>query len=165
VLRRSPARPMVAMPELNIIFNMLARPLLGKFCWGMSSAAKLSLALTNYKWTYLYRPSSQFSIARSYKPHQLFSVSKHEEIKSFEQLSIPQNLKEKLVKLFPSVTEIQRKTINIILEGHDLIGVARTGSGKTLAYGLPTLLKVKEQKLVTNKLSDGPIYLIMCPTR
>jgi hypothetical protein len=143
VVRRSPASPMVAIPELIIIFNMLARPLLGRFCWGMSTATTTSLMFLNYKWTYFWKPSREFSSTRNYKPFHPFSISKQEEIKSFEQLPLPRGLKEKMVKLYPTVTEIQGKTISIILEGHDLIGVAKTGSGKTLAYGLPTLLKVK----------------------
>lgn len=37
--------------------------------------------------------------------------------------------------------------MGVILSGADLIGVAKTGSGKTLAYGLPTIMRVKEECL------------------
>lgn len=59
-------------------------------------------------------------------------------------MQLPSKLKEKLSKLYPVATEIQRKTMGVILGGADLIGVAKTGSGKTLAYGLPTLLRIKQ---------------------
>jgi len=40
-------------------------------------------------------------------------------------------------------TEIQTKAIPLILQGHDVLGIAQTGTGKTAAYALPILMKVK----------------------
>jgi ATP-dependent RNA helicase RhlE len=40
-------------------------------------------------------------------------------------------------------TEIQAKAIPIIMEGHDVLGIAQTGTGKTAAYLLPILMKTK----------------------
>ncbi len=40
-------------------------------------------------------------------------------------------------------TEIQDKAIPLIMEGHDVLGIAQTGTGKTAAYLLPILMKVK----------------------
>ncbi|CAM5116879.1 unnamed protein product, partial [Natator depressus] len=37
------------------------------------------------------------------------------------------------------VTEIQRQTIGLSLQGKDVLGAAKTGSGKTLAFIIPTL--------------------------
>lgn len=34
-------------------------------------------------------------------------------------------------------TEIQRETIGLALQGHDVLGAAKTGSGKTLAFLIP----------------------------
>lgn len=35
------------------------------------------------------------------------------------------------------VTEIQRQTIGLALQGKDILGAAKTGSGKTLAFLVP----------------------------
>lgn len=35
------------------------------------------------------------------------------------------------------VTEIQRQTIGLALQGKDVLGAAKTGSGKTLAFIVP----------------------------
>lgn len=62
---------------------------------------------------------------------------------------------------FRECTPVQEKTIPVILEGKDLIGVAQTGTGKTAAYLLP----------VINQLSKGGYpadainCVIMSPTR
>lgn len=62
---------------------------------------------------------------------------------------------------FRECTPVQEQTIPVILEGHDLIGVAQTGTGKTAAYLLPVL----------NQLSKGGYpedainCIVMAPTR
>ena len=40
---------------------------------------------------------------------------------------------------FESLTEIQQKSIPLILEGKDVIGKSQTGSGKTIAFGVPAV--------------------------
>ena len=55
-------------------------------------------------------------------------------------------------------TEIQAKSIPVILRGKDIIGVAQTGSGKTGAYALPFI-----QKLVVTKSKAA--CLVLVPTR
>jgi ATP-dependent RNA helicase DDX5/DBP2 len=49
------------------------------------------------------------------------------------------------------------------LSGHDLIGIAQTGSGKTLAFLLPAVVHINAQPTI--KKGDGPIALILAPTR
>jgi ATP-dependent RNA helicase DDX42 len=44
------------------------------------------------------------------------------------------------------------------------LAVAKTGSGKTLAYLVPMLVHVLEQPAL-GKQDDGPIALVVCPTR
>lgn len=62
---------------------------------------------------------------------------------------------------FETCTPIQEKTIQPLLEGRDMIGVAQTGTGKTAAYLLPVL-----NKLCTGTYSEDAINcVIMAPTR
>jgi ATP-dependent RNA helicase RhlE len=56
-------------------------------------------------------------------------------------------------------TEIQEKTIPLILAGHDVLGIAQTGTGKTAAYLLPILMKVKYAQ------GQNMRALILAPTR
>lgn len=56
-------------------------------------------------------------------------------------------------------TPIQEKSIPLVLEGGDLIGLAETGTGKTAAFLLPTL-----QKMIDNP-KPGVRLLVLAPTR
>lgn len=64
---------------------------------------------------------------------------------------------------FTEPTTIQSQGWPIALSGRDLVGIAKTGSGKTLAYTLPALVHLKSQEPL--KRGDGPIALILAPTR
>jgi superfamily II DNA/RNA helicase len=55
-------------------------------------------------------------------------------------------------------TPIQERAIPILLQGHDLIGVAETGTGKTLAFLLPFFQNLRAGQ------SDAQ-GLVICPTR
>ncbi len=55
-------------------------------------------------------------------------------------------------------TEIQRDSIPIVLEGHDLVSCGETGSGKTAAFGLPILEQMLDHEA-------GLRALILVPTR
>lgn len=56
-------------------------------------------------------------------------------------------------------TEIQQKTIPIILAGRDLMASAETGSGKTAAYALPIIQALKGTS------ERKPRVLVLVPTR
>ncbi|MCR4284943.1 MAG: DEAD/DEAH box helicase [archaeon] len=58
-------------------------------------------------------------------------------------------------------TPIQEKTIPLLLEGKDVIGIAQTGTGKTAAFVVPILQKLHEKPA---KIST-PRALILAPTR
>uniref|UniRef100_A0A8D2ZP48 RNA helicase n=1 Tax=Scophthalmus maximus TaxID=52904 RepID=A0A8D2ZP48_SCOMX len=57
-------------------------------------------------------------------------------------------------------TPIQRKTVPLILDGKDIVAMARTGSGKTAAFLVPMFEKLKAPQAQT-----GARALIMTPTR
>jgi ATP-dependent RNA helicase DDX54/DBP10 len=57
-------------------------------------------------------------------------------------------------------TPIQRKAIPLLLEGKDVLGMARTGSGKTAAFVLPML-----QRLRCHSAKTGIRALILAPSR
>lgn len=59
---------------------------------------------------------------------------------------------------FEEPSPIQKQTIPMVLEGHDVIGQAQTGTGKTAAFGIPTI----------EKIIDGSRHiqaLVLTPTR
>ncbi|XP_059214653.1 ATP-dependent RNA helicase DDX54 [Centropristis striata] len=57
-------------------------------------------------------------------------------------------------------TPIQRKTIPVILDGKDMVAMARTGSGKTAAFLVPMFEKLKAPQAQT-----GARAFILTPTR
>ena len=78
------------------------------------------------------------------------------------------NFDEKLQKALADVnyiepTPIQDQTISKILEGNDLLGIAKTGTGKTAAFCLPILqLMLQNEKEV---VAGSPRTIIIAPTR
>ncbi|XP_073992656.1 ATP-dependent RNA helicase DDX54 [Rhodnius prolixus] len=57
-------------------------------------------------------------------------------------------------------TPVQRKTIPLVLEGRDVVAMARTGSGKTACFLIPLF-----EKLKTHDSKLGSRALILSPTR
>ncbi|CAB1429228.1 unnamed protein product [Pleuronectes platessa] len=57
-------------------------------------------------------------------------------------------------------TPIQRKTVPVILDGKDIVAMARTGSGKTAAFLVPMF-----EKLKAPQAKSGARALILTPTR
>jgi len=64
---------------------------------------------------------------------------------------------------FEKPSAIQAQGWPMALSGRDMIGVAKTGSGKTLGFLLPAIVHINAQPLL--KSGDGPIVLILSPTR
>jgi len=64
---------------------------------------------------------------------------------------------------FKEPTTIQAVGWPHALSGQDLVGIAQTGSGKTLAFMLPALIHINAQPYLER--GDGPIALVLCPTR
>ncbi|BBN17990.1 ATP-dependent RNA helicase DDX54/DBP10 [Marchantia polymorpha subsp. ruderalis] len=57
-------------------------------------------------------------------------------------------------------TPIQRKTLPLVMAGHDVVAMARTGSGKTAAFLVPML-----EKLKAHSTKAGARAIILSPTR
>ena len=80
----------------------------------------------------------------------------------FSELNLDESVLSALDAMnFKECTPVQEHTIPVLLEGHDLIGVAQTGTGKTAAYLLPVL-----SKLCSGEYPEDSINcIIMSPTR
>uniref|UniRef100_A0A182WJ60 RNA helicase n=1 Tax=Anopheles minimus TaxID=112268 RepID=A0A182WJ60_9DIPT len=59
-------------------------------------------------------------------------------------------------------TPIQRKTIPLIMDGRDVVAMAKTGSGKTGCFLIPMFEKLKQREA---KAGGGARALILSPTR
>ncbi|XP_077293794.1 pre-mRNA processing factor 5 isoform X2 [Arctopsyche grandis] len=85
-------------------------------------------------------------------------------IREWAQCGISKKELDILKKLgFEKPTPIQAQAIPAIMSGRDLIGIAKTGSGKTMAFMLPMFRHILDQPPLGE--TDGPIALIMTPTR
>lgn len=60
---------------------------------------------------------------------------------------------------YAQTTEIQARTIPLLLEGKDVIGRSSTGTGKTAAFGIPAVERIRGDADVTPKV------LVLSPTR
>jgi ATP-dependent RNA helicase RhlE len=59
-------------------------------------------------------------------------------IEQFESMGLAPAILNSLKELgYKEPTPIQKEAIPLVLEGHDIMGLAQTGTGKTAAFGLP----------------------------
>ncbi len=78
---------------------------------------------------------------------------------SFADLGLSETLLKTLTEIgYETPSPIQAQCIPVLLEGHDLIGMAQTGTGKTAAFALPLMEQI-DVKLTK------PQALILTPTR
>lgn len=78
---------------------------------------------------------------------------------TFQEMELDEKLKAAIQnKGFISPTEIQAKSVEALIEGNDLIGIANTGTGKTGAFLIPII-----HRLLTEQ--DRFQSLIVLPTR
>ncbi|GAA5025273.1 DEAD/DEAH box family ATP-dependent RNA helicase [Marivirga lumbricoides] len=83
-----------------------------------------------------------------------------QDISSFQDFKLNKQLFNAIDDLgYEAPSAIQQKAIPLILNGHDVIGIAQTGTGKTAAFVLPLLMKLKYAQ------GDAPRALIIAPTR
>lgn len=80
---------------------------------------------------------------------------------SFQGLGLSQVTYKAIMKMGYKVpTPIQRRTIPTILEGQDVVAMARTGSGKTAAFLIPIV-----ERLKNHSVSVGFRAVVLSPTR
>eukprot|EP00842_Homolaphlyctis_polyrhiza_P006535 jgi/Hompol1/6883/HPOL_000572-RA len=86
-------------------------------------------------------------------------------IEKWTQFGMPPGVHETITRVlkYERPSPIQCQAIPAIISGRDVIGIAKTGSGKTIAFLLPMFRHIKDQPEL--KAMDGPIALIMTPTR
>lgn len=76
----------------------------------------------------------------------------------FDELKIREEIKRNAKRMgFQRLTEIQKKSVEKIISGRDVVGQAETGSGKTVAFALPILDRIQTGR--------GIQALILTPTR
>eukprot|EP01032_Pedospumella_encystans_P011057 gene11057-12890_t len=85
-------------------------------------------------------------------------------LRTFRQANFDTKLLNEILAVgYEAPTAIQAQAIPIAMSGYDVIGLAKTGSGKTLAYLWPMIVHILAQPQM--KLGDGPIGLVLAPTR
>ncbi len=76
----------------------------------------------------------------------------------FSELNLPEFLVSKLTNMgYTNPTEIQEKSIPIVLNGKDILASSQTGSGKTAAFVIPIITKILN--------NPDEAALILAPTR
>jgi ATP-dependent RNA helicase RhlE len=81
---------------------------------------------------------------------------------AFKALKIAEPILQALAKEgYTKPTPIQEKTIPLLLENNDVIGIAQTGTGKTAAFVVPILQKLYERPAK----ATTPRALVLAPTR
>ena len=78
---------------------------------------------------------------------------------TFAALGLPASLLEALAEVgYENPSPIQQATIPLLLEGHDVVGMAQTGTGKTAAFALPILSRLNPELRSIQAA-------VLCPTR
>jgi len=85
-------------------------------------------------------------------------------IQNFSDYQLPDFVMNEIVKNdFKAPTAVQAQGWPMALSGQDFVGIARTGSGKTLGFMMPAIVHISQQPPIQR--GDGPIVLVMAPTR
>ena len=82
----------------------------------------------------------------------------------FEDLKLEDPILKAIEKQgYTNPTPIQEQAIPVLLNGHDLLGVAQTGTGKTAAFGIPILNHLLKENNTVGKRKIKA--LVVTPTR
>lgn len=78
----------------------------------------------------------------------------------FNELNLSKEIINAVEELgFSEMTEIQQKSIPLLMQGTDVVGRSNTGTGKTAAFGIPAV------ESITDADRKSVAVLILCPTR
>lgn len=79
---------------------------------------------------------------------------------NFNEIKLPNEINLAIKDMgFQEMTEIQYKSIPLLIHGSDVIGRSNTGTGKTVAFGIPAVMSISKDDYQDVKV------LILCPTR
>lgn len=105
------------------------------------------------------KPQAKTDINQYISEGRVVESKKYEPQHSFEDFMLDQELMSRITqKGYKAPSEIQDKSINPILEGKNIVGVAGTGTGKTAAFLIPILQILLEEPM-------DRYALIIAPTR
>ena len=77
----------------------------------------------------------------------------------FEEMGLSEGILRAIADLgYEEATPIQSQSIELIMEGKDVLGQSQTGTGKTAAFGIPCIERIDPN----NRKLQG---IILCPTR
>ncbi len=83
---------------------------------------------------------------------------------NFTDLGLTPKLLQSITNVgYETPTPIQEQAIPLVMDGHDVMGLAQTGTGKTAAFGLPLVHKLMEENIKPKP--KGVRALILAPTR
>lgn len=78
----------------------------------------------------------------------------------FNELNLSSEIIKAVEELgFSEMTDIQRESIPLLMQGADVVGRSNTGTGKTAAFGIPAV------ESITDTDRKSVAILILCPTR
>lgn len=96
--------------------------------------------------------------------YEIFLYNHHMQKLKFEQMPLIAPIQQALVKTgYIHPTPIQQQAIPLIIDNHDLLGIAQTGTGKTAAFCLPIIQKLYQTAFKPKAYT--PRALILAPTR
>ena len=76
----------------------------------------------------------------------------------FKDLPISEEILNATIDMgFETATEVQEKTIPLLMNGQDVVAQSQTGTGKTASFGIPLIDIIDD--------SFGIQGLVVCPTR
>jgi len=135
-----------------------------KLTWDMSSLVPFEKNFYNPTSVILDRSMEEVEAFREKMEITITGKNVPKPIQNFSDYELPGFVMNEIIKNdFKAPTAVQAQGWPMALSGQDFVGVARTGSGKTLGFMMPAIVHISNQPPL--KRGDGPIVLVMAPTR